>query len=427
MNSTTSSSASACVDASSVVAVSRADYAGSVLMPSLRITDGRTVRARKPSAGNHYTPSIYRPFVPARDRIQRWSTPYSLLFAAQGRRSLSHAFDHMQLVSLASVEWKTREVNAAGLLRFAQFCDKFRVTEIARMPASDALLAAFASSGAAKVGSAQHWIDGLHLWHDINGAPWRGGPLLDRALKGVKKLAPESSRRPPRPPVTYEHLVALLRGLDLDNTKDCAVWAAASTAFWSCCRLGELLPPSATSFDSHKHVSRSSRLTRGITRDGTAFATLHIPFSKTTGNEGADIAITESPDPTSPLAALDFHLQVNTGIPDSAPFFSFKEESSWAPLTKEWFMARCNEVWEKAGLTVIGGGHSFRIGGVTELLMRGVPPEVVAKQGRWKSDAFLKYWRRIETIVPFLISRSLLSFNVSRVSWVMDTFSRSLS
>lgn len=217
--------------------ISRTAYAGSVLVSSLRMTDGRTVRARRPAAGNEYLPSIYRPFVAAQDRIFKWTTPYALLYADEGRKFLSdRAFSHMQQVILASVDHKTRITNAAGPLRFTQYCDEFAISELDRMPASDALLAAFVSSGAAKVGSAQHWVDGLRLWHDVHGAPWYGGPLLGRALTGVKKLAPASSHRAPRPPVTYEHMEALLRRLDFKNTKDCAVWAAASVAFWSCCR-----------------------------------------------------------------------------------------------------------------------------------------------------------------------------------------------
>lgn len=180
--------------------------------------------------------------------------------------------------------------------------------------------------------------------------------------------------------------------------------------------------PSRGTFDPHKHVSRSADLHRGATRDGDPFFTLHIPFSKTTGNSGADIAVVHSPDPTSPFTALDYHLRVNQNVPDSAPFFAFQQDDSWEALTKGVFLKRCNEVWAAAGLTVITGGHSFRIGGVTELLLRGVPPEVVAKQGRWRSDAFLKYWRRIETIIPLLISHALYSFEVTRLSSVMDAF-----
>lgn len=63
-------------------------------------------------------------------------------------------------------------------------------------------------------------------------------------------------------------------------------------------------------------------------------------------------------------------------------------------------------------------GHCFRIGGATELLLRGVHPDVVAAQGRWKSRAFLEYWRRIESILPIFI---VDSFSASRAKLVADS------
>jgi hypothetical protein len=86
-------------------------------------------------------------------------------------------------------------------------------------------------------------------------------------------------------------------------------------------------------------------------------------------------------------------------------------------------MARCNDVWKSSNLPTLSG-HCFRIGGATELLLRGVPPDMVATQGRWKSKAFLEYWRRIESILPIFISGS---FNDSRISLLkssMDSYNR---
>ncbi|KAG1855606.1 hypothetical protein F4604DRAFT_1932255 [Suillus subluteus] len=63
-------------------------------------------------------------------------------------------------------------------------------------------------------------------------------------------------------------------------------------------------------------------------------------------------------------------------------------------MTKPWFLNRCNEIWVAAGHATMPG-HTFCIGGATELLLEGVPPDVVAVQGCWKSCAFLDYWRQI--------------------------------
>ncbi|EJD42254.1 hypothetical protein AURDEDRAFT_43481, partial [Auricularia subglabra TFB-10046 SS5] len=61
-------------------------------------------------------------------------------------------------------------------------------------------------------------------------------------------------------------------------------------------------------------------------------------------------------------------------------------------LTKRVFLSRLNEIWSAAGMVRISG-HCFHIGGTTALLRAGVEPEVVKMAGRWKSDAFLRYWR----------------------------------
>jgi hypothetical protein len=55
-------------------------------------------------------------------------------------------------------------------------------------------------------------------------------------------------------------------------------------------------------------------------------------------------------------------------------------------------------------------GHGLRIGGTTHLLLRGVDPWVVMKQGRWSSSAFLLYCRNVEEILPLFIGDSLDTF-----------------
>ncbi|KAG1834998.1 hypothetical protein F4604DRAFT_1505732, partial [Suillus subluteus] len=85
--------------------------------------------------------------------------------------------------------------------------------------------------------------------------------------------------------------------------------------------------------------------------------------------------------------------------------FAFETDTGgWAPMTHSWFLNCCNEIWKRADLFELSG-HCFRIGGAMELLLRGTPeslcvlvipttpPDIVAMQGRWKSRAFLEYWR----------------------------------
>jgi hypothetical protein len=63
-----------------------------------------------------------------------------------------------------------------ALLRFNEFCDAWKISELDRMPASEALLACFVSSLVGFYGgkTINLWLSGLRCWHIINSAPWFG-------------------------------------------------------------------------------------------------------------------------------------------------------------------------------------------------------------------------------------------------------------
>ncbi|KAH9946883.1 DNA breaking-rejoining enzyme [Amylocystis lapponica] len=289
------------------------------------------------------------------------------------------------------------------------------------MPAPEPLVAAFVAKWAGSVArtTVDNWVAGLSFWHTINGAPWNGARMLRIVCTAVAKTAP--SAKPKRSPVTVEHLFALRKGLDLTNSFDAAVYAVACVAFWSCRRLGELVVPSTGKFDPERHVARSATVRFRSLPDGSEYAVFHVPWSKTTKQLGVDVIITEHRDPTSAVVALRHHLQANAAVPPSAPFFAFEstDAQGWSPMTRDWFIRRCNGVWAAEGLGELTG-HCFRIGGATELLLRGTNPDIVAVQGGWKSRAFLEYWRKIESVLPLFISKS---FDHSRLQLVTDSMS----
>ncbi|KAF9224483.1 hypothetical protein BS17DRAFT_641968, partial [Gyrodon lividus] len=99
-----------------------------------------------------------------------------------------------------------------------------------------------------------------------------------------------------------------------------------------------------------------------------------------------------------PIAAINNHLNINK-IPPNLPLFSYLSTRGWRCLTKKILLACCNSIWLAAGIPAITG-HSFRIGGTTELLLTGVPPDIVKALGRWSSDAFLRYWHSLELLAP---------------------------
>jgi hypothetical protein len=391
----------------------------------LKASGGRVEKKpRKPRKANEVIVSPFRPLVCASERLQLWHTPHTVEFLDTVRQEIPlRALLVLFQTILLSLDENTRSNYGSGLLRFNQFCDDLQIPESNRMPASAVLLSAFAASGAAKVSRScvDSWLAGLRFWHIFNGAPWNGegSEMLAKVKTGVQRLTPSSSKRIKRKPVTIEHMHALRDGLDLSTAFDSAVWACATAGFCGCCRLGELLIPSPNAFNPQKHVSRGTTTNFGHVRAGPEFVTFHIPWSKTTKEEGADITLTAVKSPVDPVSALRHHFSANTSVAVDAPLFAYETlDGTWAPMTKAWFMDRCREVWVAAGMDADLQGHGLRIGGATELLLQGVAPDVVATQGRWKSRAFLEYWRKIESVLPTFISRS---FFVSRYSLIQES------
>ncbi|KAG2112430.1 hypothetical protein DEU56DRAFT_749356 [Suillus clintonianus] len=363
--------------------------------------DGRVRIPRPPRKDTSITPSHHRPHVLASEHVLLWTTPHGLNF----QNDLILRFPDsvvlkIFLVMIQSLDEDTRSNYGAGLLCFTQFCDQHRVPESECMPASSDLLVAFLANAAGTISSsaANTWMAGLHYWHSINGADWHGADsdVLRHIRRGLSKLTPPSSKCTKCPPVTLAALTQLARGLDLSNSLDIAVFATAAVAFWACCRyvspspptphlrsfhsLGELVIPGPNAFDSVKHVTRSILPIAVHESNNVRYTTLRIPWSKTTGIEGASISITGRNHLTCPLNALVHHLQSNLDIPSHAPLFSFETAMGpWSPLTKPWFLKCCNEVWVTVGHPSMPG-HAFCIGGTTELLLEGIPPDMVAMQ-----------------------------------------------
>lgn len=92
---------------------------------------------------------------------------------------------------------------------------------------------------------------------------------------------------------------------------------------------------------------------------------------------------------------------VNASMRNEAPLFAYTTEGGgWEAWSRDDMLNACNEIWARVGLESVLG-HSFRIGNTTELLLQGISPDIVAAQGRWKSRAsFLRYWRKIDSILP---------------------------
>ena len=232
--------------------------------------------------------------------------------------------------------------------------------------------------------------------------------------------------------------------LDLTNPFHAAVWAVAIVTFFGCRRLGETTLTTATAFDSKYHVLRSmkyvpypitvhstlsflpsfSRILFRVLHDGARSASFDIPWTKSTRELGATVILTarRDGDPLSPVTAFKNHLDVNSSIPPSSTLFAYNSSSGEPKnLLKHKFLNFVTNIWSSTMLAHVLG-HSFRIGGAVELLLAGVPPEIVAATGGWTSLAFLLYWRCMDEILPMSTSKAYNQAHLDRLASIFEEF-----
>ncbi|KAF7305005.1 hypothetical protein MKEN_01215300 [Mycena kentingensis (nom. inval.)] len=384
-----------------------------------------SARPRRPKKGNEIEDSNLRPHVLAKDRIRLWKTPWGIRNDELVRSKLPDGVIDRTLAAIHAA-WAPKSTSsyAAGLLRFTQFCDEHGVSEEDRMPASHVLLSAFVAQNAGSVSgdAVGNWLSGLKAWHDANGAPWYGNERWVKLTKRTAEKMGSGFKREQRGPVTTKHLRALRAALNLNKPQDAAIWATATAAFWGCRRLGEVTVPSAQKFDPKYHATRSATTTRVNTDSNTSGTTILIPWTKSTKERGGKIILADRDDELCPEKARQNHLRVNASVPGDAPLFAYEAgRKKWSVLTKDAFLARCHHIWKNAGLLAVAG-HSFRIGGSTEMLLAGVPCNVVAATGGWTSLAFLLYWRRLEHIVLLHVGKAYDKKRVEEVSNDFEQF-----
>ena len=218
-------------------------------------------KPRKPWADRVLAPSSFRPRVMAADRLFSWHTPYGLSHDESVLAELPPALAESAKMSImGALATSSKSTYAAGILRFSQFCDRWQISEVARMPASYALLCAFIGNhkGSVSGKTIKSWLSGIRAWHLTNHAPWYGDDGWVKMARISANKEGSRHKRPLRSPVSIEHLLALRRAINKSNHFHAAVWVVALVTFFGCRRLGEIILTSVSSFDSNFHALRST-------------------------------------------------------------------------------------------------------------------------------------------------------------------------
>lgn len=298
----------------------------------------------------------------------------------------------------------TQATYGAGLLVFHVFCDRNNIPEHGRCPAPTDLILAFVASCAGFYSgrTISNYVTGLKAWHTLHRQPWLTNPdALKRCLEGAIKLAPVSSKQPQRAPFTTDIIILFRQHLRLNEPLDAAIFACMTISFWCIARLGEFTVQNQKDFSPTKHVTRAS-VSRVQDRNNFLVLKFALPWTKMSAGEGESVQCARQDGLVDPFFALDNHLEVNPGLP-SDHLFAWKHiDGSLHPLSRKKFLSRISTLAKAHNLPNIKG-HSLRIGGTLEYLLRGVPFEVVQSHGRWAGQAFTLYLRKHAMILaPYL-------------------------
>ncbi|KIJ09175.1 hypothetical protein PAXINDRAFT_17737 [Paxillus involutus ATCC 200175] len=157
-------------------------------------------------------PSPHQPHCLAKDRLRLWvpvSPSARTSHPSSPDRISETALNRILEVIGASWADSTKELYGTGLLVFHFHCDLNDISEHERCPVSHTALLAFLSScvGAYSGSTISNYAAGIHAWHLLHGHPWTVDQnKLKLTLQGASHLAPRSSKRPKRPPMTINNI-----------------------------------------------------------------------------------------------------------------------------------------------------------------------------------------------------------------------------
>jgi hypothetical protein len=254
-------------------------------------------------------------------------------------------------------------------------------------------------------------VTAVRAWHLVHGVPWL---VSVDGLKAVYRAARLEApvRKPPREPVRPDLIERIAGVLDMTVPRDVAFYACLTTTFYATARLGEFVIPSVHGFDPRAHITPAHVTRKYDPQQSCWVMNFALPRTKVS-ETGESVMWAPQEGLSDPYAAYEQHQRINNP-PDDGPLFAYREGRRHTPMTRSRFLDRLRTACANLGVNA-PHGHSLRIGGTLELLLRGLSFELVKTKGRWKGDSFQGYLREHSAVLaPYLQASSRVDADVRR-------------
>ena len=214
----------------------------------------------------------------------------------------------------------------------------------------------------------------------------RGEPFPDchvrTVLKGIRRIKGDVVNR--KLPITLEILRAIHKAVDLSQPSGATFWAVCLTSFFGMLRKSSLFPPSGYGVPLIRHVKVCNEcLVVSFSYSKTVQCKQRQPF--------VVLPMYQDHPELCPVRAL-VHAWLLAGITSlSQPLLPITNScGTIKAMTGFQYQRLFKSVMAKLSLHGYST-HSFRRGGATHALYRGVPAEIIMAQGDWKSLSYLDY------------------------------------
>ena len=250
------------------------------------------------------------------------------------------------------------------------------------------------------------YLSALNNKHASMGLKWNHIRYDSSTLRTLNLIKRSYVHKPTKKAeiITRSHLQFISNHKFPDELETLLFRAIAFIAFYDLAHLEELIQPSSNPTHNTLYINNIAIHSEA----NPPCVLIQLPMAKTRNSAFPDIlVIHQTFDDLCLIKIISSYIKARLALnlrTDPQYLFSYKDGSL---ANKRWFLQKLNEIFPHKHLS----GHGFRVGGITELILRGLPPYIVQLAGRWSSDTFEEYIRRHPLVLNAYVVATYQSTN----------------